>query len=197
MKNSKMIGLALDAYYHAKGKKIDSYSLDGFLKRVREYSDEDILEAIDEARFSEAFPDVTVPLAILKESFSNEIEDQARLQWNMFHDMVRYYSNVRFDDVITAHIAQKIIHIGPCKEMKEADFDRVEKRFVDEYKKIASNSNLVEEITDGANELKSLSKHTLNRLIDSGRILSQVEAERRQMEAWTNRALAMQKAAMV
>ena len=183
MKNSKLIGAAINAYYEAKGKKIDGFSLDGFLKRVTGFDDKQILEAIEEARFSNEFPDVTVPLAILNGAKGVQLETQANQQWQIFYNMVRYYPVTSFDDPITAYIAQKTIPVGDCKNMSEERFDRVEKRFVNEYKSIRSNHALTESIIDGALDLRSLGKDAKARLVEEGRVKLPLQLTEQEMRA--------------
>jgi hypothetical protein len=108
-----------------------------------------------------------------------EIETRASEQWNEFALMVRAYPNPIFDDVVTAHIAQSVISIWDCKNKSEEAFEKVEKRFLTEYKKICADQSFVDEIISKAAYSKLLSNSAKRQLIESGRIESLEEANRR------------------
>jgi hypothetical protein len=168
MKNVKLVSAALNAYYEAKSKKLDSFSLDGFLKRCVNYDDKQIIDAIDEARFSDEFPDVTVPLKLLNALNKANSSREATAQWQLFSVMVRAYPNPSFEDPITAYIAQHVVNIWDCKQMSEEKFERVEKRFHDEYNAIANNKNLREDALLKCAANKLMDKHKLKELIAKG-----------------------------
>jgi hypothetical protein len=113
----------------------------------------------------------------------SEAEDEANEQWQIFSNMVRYYPVTSFDDVITAFIAQKTIPVGECKNMSELAFERVEKKFINEYKKIRANKVMTEQIIDGALDLRSLSKDAKARLVEEGRVKLPLQLTEEEMRA--------------
>jgi hypothetical protein len=62
-----------------------------------------------------------------------ELEMEARKEWIEFRNAVVSRPNPKFDNVVTAYIAQKIINIFECKNMTDEQFYRKENAFIKAY----------------------------------------------------------------
>lgn len=131
MNNPVMITAALTAYYVSKSKILDEFALKGFLRRVKDFDDPEILEAIEEARFSGEFPDVTVPLKFLQPQEA-DYKIEAGEEWREF--MTGVMSSVpKFSNPITAYLAQSTVNIYEVKHGPESDLKWAEKKFIEAY----------------------------------------------------------------
>lgn len=94
-----------------------------------------------------------------------ELEMEAREEWIEFRNAVVSRSNPKFNNVVTAYIAQKIINIFECKNMTDEQFYRKENTFIKAY---IAGDKVVPDIKDKClrGEIKTISESAMEWLQD-------------------------------
>ena len=167
--NKAEIGIALRviaSMLKVKKQEHDEGIMTLFSMAIEDHPFQDVMSAIKKLN-SEGVKYMLEPHHIVEAMGQSpeELEMEAREEWIEFRNAVVSRPNPKFDNVVTAYIAQKILNIFECKNMSDDQFYRKENTFIKAY---TAGDKIVPDIKDQClrGEIKTISESAMEWLQD-------------------------------